>query len=332
MDNADVKDRLSSVRAVSNGAVAIEKLQEQPKKTVGRHYYKQYAVKGDRFFPIGLTKTNLPAGFYKCKQGDTGIYAELMEYSYNEIIRFKGSATEFIKKEFETFWQKRKEYEERGEPHKRGYLLWGPPGGGKTCLVTLLIQDFIAENDGVVFIFSDELTSFLEQFRDIEPDRKIMIIIEDIDAYFEYEEEHDILYLLDGEVPLVNTVVIATTNYPEKLPDRVKNRPSRFDRLTFVDNPTQKDREFYLSKKSKKLTKTEIKKWAKETEGFSFAHLKELLLAVEVFGAAYDETLNRLNTMRKATISSMNYERKMRGQQSAFGFSAESVEPPGEPG
>jgi len=236
-----------------------------------RNFFSQYSAEAGKYFPIGDTERYLPAGLYMARGNNRGIYAEIMDYSTAELIHFKDSVSDKIKEEFIAFWSKKDAYKARGEQHKRGYLLWGPPGGGKTSLVTALIQDFIEENDGVVFLFSGYTKSFLETFRDVEPDRKIMIVIEDIDVWFEYNDESEILGLLDGEIPLINTVVIATTNYPEKLPDRIKNRPSRFDRMTMIGNPDMEQRMIYVEQKATGLTQTQIKKWAKETEGYSFA-------------------------------------------------------------
>jgi hypothetical protein len=280
---------------------------------VEKKYYTQYAIRGEEIFPTTRTRKYLSPGVYGTGMSDGGPFARLIKYNTPEIIEFENSPSKKIYDEFSSFWTKKEDYLSRGEQHKRGYLLWGPPGGGKTSLVLKIVNDFIKNYKGIVFVFTPDILSFLPTFRDIEPDRKIIIVIEDIDAWFMEQRSNALLSLLDGESPLVNTVVLATTNYPERLPDRVRNRPSRFDQVVFIDNPTKAQRREYLLKKSNILETGQAKKWADDTDGFSFAHLKELLLGVEVFGSEYSEVLNRLNEMRKAKDSSDQYEERMRG-------------------
>jgi len=300
-------------------------LTKKKKKKKTRAYFTQYSVESDKYYPIGATEPILPAGLYMARGNNRGVFAEFLDHNTDKLIEFKDSVSDKISKEFDSFWKKKDAYLARDEQHKRGYLLWGPPGGGKTSLVTSLIQKFVKEQDGVVFLFSAYTKAFLEPFRDVEPDRKVMIIMEDIDAWFQYNDEAEVLSLLDGETPLIYTVVVATTNYPEVLPDRIKNRPSRFDQVLFIGNPDIDQRIQYLNNKSESLNKTQIKKWAKDTEGYSFAHLKELIFGVEFYEATYEETLARLNHMRKAEADSEDYTEEMRGKEAtSIGFNTKT--------
>ncbi len=61
--------------------------------------------------------------------------------------------------------------------------------------------------------------------------------------------------------------------------------------------------------------KIDIKKWVKDTEDFSIAHLKELFVAVIILGDDYAEALENLNCM-KENISSKEDIDKMMGFRS----------------
>lgn len=281
------------------------------------NYFCQYNIEqGSNFRPSSKTINTLPPGLYKAVEDNYGIYFSKETLDMSELIRFPDSIADTVIDEFDTFWTMKDRYLDRGEPHKRGFLLWGPPGGGKTCTVSFIIQDFIKQGN-IVFVFNYNLMHALRSFKKIEPNRKVLVIMEDIDSLIkDRHEEQAVLEFLDGSIQHSNTIVIATTNYPEDLPDRIINRPSRFDRVSYVGVPSYDDRILYLTKKSKSLSKPQIKGWAKETDGWTLAHLKELIIAVEVFNLSYDETVERINNMRAKHEHSKNYENEFRGKKS----------------
>ena len=278
-------------------------------------FFRQYSVEqGDTFRPTSKTTGVLPSGMYRAGQDNYGYFYNKEHLDMSELIRFPDSVANTVIDEFDTFWTKKDKYLDRGEPHKRGFLLWGPPGGGKTCTTSFIIQDFIKDGN-IVFVFNYDLMGALRSFRTIEPDRKVLIVMEDIDSLIkDRHEEQAVLEFLDGSIQHSNTIVIASTNYPEDLPDRIINRPSRFDRISYVGVPSFDDRILYLTKKSKDLSKPQIKGWAKETDGWTLAHIKELILAVEIFDLEYDETVERINTMRAKQEHSEKYETEFRGR------------------
>ena len=298
-----------------------EELEEIRSKDRERHFIQYSIEQGQNYRPASKTRKTLPAGLYKAMNDQYGTFFQKQEIDMSELIRFEGTIADTIIGEFNDFWGKKSLYQERGEIHKRGFMLWGPPGGGKTSTVTFIMKDFI-NNGGIVFDFTPELIAGIRQLKIIEPDRKIMIVMEDIDAWLhDYGSEQSILNMLDGSVKHSDTILIATTNYPERLPDRIINRPSRFDRVEYIGTPCTKDRKLYLKEKSKTLKTKDINKWSKVTEGWTLAHIKELILSVEVFSLSFDETVERLNKMRKKLESSGDYERELRGKpDSGFGF------------
>lgn len=288
-----------------------EKKKDKPKSYKTYIDYKgtgyDYALAGS---PV-ITKT-LPAGAYSIIEDDRGmLYARKASVNMNELIRFPNSIGDQILTEFEQFWQKKKDYLDRGESHKRGYLLYGPPGSGKSSLLNFMIQDFIKAGN-LVFIYNSVLAGFLPHFREVEPDRKLMIIIEDLDVYIETSSENRLLQFLDGNYEHVNTVFMATTNYIERIPQRLKDRPSRFDRTEKIGMPSNSERKLYIEKKSREIKKDKefLNKLIKDTKGFSLAHLKELILAIEVYDIEYKQILNRLRKMIIDEDDSIKYEKE----------------------
>jgi ATP-dependent 26S proteasome regulatory subunit len=141
--------------------------------------------------------------------------------------------------------------------------------------------------------------------------------------------EHEVLALLDGELQIDNVVFIATTNYPERLDRRIVNRPSRFDIVKLIDMPNAAARKLYLTTKNPRLEEatipcgtcagtgkkgtegeqevcgickgegavSELEKWIVNSKDFSIAHLKELIVSVEVFEVPLDTAISRLEKM-----------------------------------
>jgi SpoVK/Ycf46/Vps4 family AAA+-type ATPase len=313
--------RPANLTKMFNDIMDLTESPDHPVEEDDEEFYVQYGVeRGNTYRPTTRTVDELPPGSYGCLVDDRGVGFEKHTVNTAELIRFPDSLADEVINEFDVFWTKKEKYEERGEPHKRGFLLHGPPGGGKTSTIAFIIKDFVAAG-GIVFEFGYFTPLCITQFRSIEPDRKILVVMEDIDAmvHEDSEMEQRVLQFLDGSVQHTNTIIMATTNYPEKLSDRIVNRPSRFDRVTFVGVASEEDRRIYLKEKAKTLSEDDIAAWAKDTEGYTFAHLKELIIAVEIFELDYSETLERLGTMRKKKASSDDYEKSIRGKK-GFGF------------
>src|ERR1051325_7007958 len=202
----------------------------------------------------------------------------------------------------ETFWASADRYRALGLIHKRGVLLWGPQGSGKTVTVQLLMSRLIARN-GIVLLFGNPQISLavLPMIRRIEPERPLIVVMEDIDEMIGSYGEHDILSFLDGEKQIDNVVQIATTNYPERLGARILNRPSRFDERIFVGMPSPESRRTYLDRaierSGRQIGTAELDRWRDETEGLSIAHLRELVAGVLCLNEPYEMVLGRLRVM-----------------------------------
>lgn len=268
---------------------------------------KMWSVYGDTFSPCEKASKELPAGHYSIRvSNERGIFFAKKEIATDELMILPDTASDEVVRSIENFWGKEEHYRRFKFLWKRGILLYGPPGSGKTCTVQI-IANKIVEKDGIAVFVSNPTLAIqgLDLLRYIEPKRPVVVILEDIDAIIQRYGEAELLSLLDGEFQVDNAVFIATTNYPEELDDRIKNRPSRFDIVKKIGMPSDAAREVYLTVKNPRLKDNEadLKLWIKDTKDFSIAHMKELIISIECLELPYDDCINRLKKMRDSDIT-----------------------------
>jgi len=267
----------------------------------------QYTVlKDGNYLPCPPTVPTLPAGMYatvRSKEFDRVISSlhPLGSWMSDKLVLFSDSDQESVLNEINHFWTLQGDYEKFNLVFKRGYLLCGEPGSGKTGLINLVATRVI-EDDGVVW-YSDDLPALLDllpKFRSVEPHRKLLVIMEDIDVMLRTyggDIETKILATLDGELVTNNTVYVATTNYPELLDKRLYNRPGRFDRVVRVKLPSASIREQYLKFKGVPLVVNNVN-LVEESHGLSLGHLRELVAAVFIHKEDPRSAVERLKSMK----------------------------------
>jgi hypothetical protein len=253
---------------------------------------------GQTFFPAGKVVKELPPGYYSIESSMQGLYFKQKKPKSESLLRFPDAGSDMVIEEIENFWGLEDNFRDEGLPYKRGIIMYGPPGSGKTCTLRIVVENLIKEHEGIVFDFPGA-SMFKEGYpvlRQIHPDLPVVVLMEDVDAILGGYDESETLNLLDGMHDIDKVVFLATTNYPEKLGARIMNRPSRFDKKVFVGMPNEDSRKIYLE--SRLNDKDEIDKWVGDTEGFSIAHLKELYVANKLLGDSYPQALSTLKDMR----------------------------------
>ena len=186
-------------------------------------------------------------------------------------------------------------YRSLGFQYRRGFLFYGPPGNGKTSLIRGLIQCELPADAVTIFLSSVPTRAILRGLRAL-PGRLKVFVFEELGTALESSNLDRFLSFLDGEDSIDRCLILATTNYPEKLPGNIVDRPSRFDRLVKVGDPTPSVRKELLGR----LFAREIRpEELRATEGLSTAGLKELKLLVEVQGESLEHAARILHSYRK---------------------------------
>lgn len=255
---------------------------------------------------LTATAEELEPGLFRMAANQMGFFFVRSGTIGENLIRFPGTPIAEVVDEISKFWDEADQYARYGIPHRRGILLHGAPGSGKSCTLKLVAQDVI-ERGGVVFPFQgpDIFADGYRIFRTVQPETPVVVLMEDIESTIKSSDESKILQLLDGAEPMHKVVFLATTNYPENLQDRIKNRPSRFDRRFEVKHPNDAARRLYLESlmpEGEQLA--DINRYVFETRGMSLAHLKELFVSTVVMGNPFDTVIKELRAMNSESISS----------------------------
>ncbi|WP_282937410.1 AAA family ATPase [Paenibacillus sp. RC67] len=162
-------------------------------------------------------------------------------------------------------------------PYKRGILLYGKPGNGKTTLVKSIAGS--VEAPVAYWQITEHTCSYTiqEAFESAVKMAPMVLVIEDIDSMPEQVRSF-FLNTLDGATSKEGIFLIGTTNYPEHIDPALMNRAGRFDRAYEIKLPDEALRRRYLTLKqlSEIIGPEEAERAAQLTDGFTFAQLNEL--------------------------------------------------------
>ncbi|KAF9559755.1 hypothetical protein EC968_006480 [Mortierella alpina] len=193
---------------------------------------------------------------YKKKEGKTTIYTSQPYDSYwsssatraprafHSVILAEGLKEELLS-DITTFRNSAQWYHDRGVPYRRGYLLHGPPGTGKTSFIVALAghlrMSVCIVNLGISGLNDQQLDQLLNN-----APRNSILLMEDVDAALVKRKAgriqegsnnvtlSGILNALDGITAQEGSVVFMTTNHIRKLAPALI-RPGRCDRKMLFD-------------------------------------------------------------------------------------------------
>lgn len=276
-----------------------DKIEELLAETSNTQWHKTDNV----YFPAMPTIDALPPGFYSAFMVYGAIKYQKQEISTEGIFPTGSANATEIMDDFDKFWASEARFRKYEVPYRRGILLSGPPGSGKTCIIKLLADKMVNEQHGVVLDLHNN-TGIVEvainSIHEIHPDMPIMVVMEDIDHYY-HNASNALLNAMDGTCIIDKVLFIATTNSVHKLGDALINRPGRFDTHYQIKPANTKVREDFIRTllPNDDLEKIPVGQWARDTKDLPFGHIKELVVSVMVFEKDYKKTLERLRHLKE---------------------------------
>lgn len=172
-----------------------------------------------------------------------------------------------------------------GQHLKRGLLLYGPPGVGKTHTVRYLTS--VLREVTVVQLNGDSLMAISEACSIARTLQPAMIVVEDVDLVAEQRDHYGgqtpllftLLNEMDGLAEDADVVFLLTTNRADLLEEALASRPGRVDQAVHVALPDRDARRrlVELYRGGIDLDTSRLDTVLDRTEGVTASFLKELL-------------------------------------------------------
>jgi AAA+ superfamily predicted ATPase len=227
-------------------------------------------------------------GIYSIVKTLTGFDLKPTSFVRDEILE-EFLSTKEIESTIDCFFENIPLYKEFGiEVPKRGIILYGPAGTGKTSSLNKSVGKYVSDNKTLVIIWhtsrfeAGDVQEFIKSFK-YEGVEKIILVAEDLGGVendqVRMRSDSSLLSLLDNQEKTFNipVMIIATTNYIGNFEANLMNRPGRFDDKIKVGYPVAAERQALLKFFAKELITEEALSFvaSDKCKDLTPAHIKD---------------------------------------------------------
>jgi len=180
------------------------------------------------------------------------VRSRMSDRSWNDIIPHERARAElgFIAASI----RDREMLKSEGLSIKRGLLLSGPPGDGKSTAIECFVNDIAGEASIIIVEAVEHIRAVYHLAQALAP---AVVILEDLDLITKSRQNPfasvtkddvtgELLQVLSGGSAYDDVVTIATTNHPEAIDEALAKRAGRFDAHVRMGYPSQEDRQRIL--------------------------------------------------------------------------------------
>lgn len=259
------------------------------------------------------------------------LHAQVRQARFEDLI-LPPELTDAVRDDVRRFIASKETYAKHRVPWKRGLLLLGAPGNGKTHMVRALVREtgwqclYVKSFRGRRSDVEEGISRVFARARRAAP---CVVVLEDLDCLIGDDSRSVLLNELDGFVQNEGLLIIATTNHPEKIDRSLLDRPSRFDRKFHFSLPEPRERRRYLERwrsglePALRFSDETLQALIEGSSGFTFAYLKELTFGAMMAFIDADQTMDEvapevlaglrkeLSSARKLLPSSPETDRKI---------------------
>jgi len=249
----------------------------------GKFYqFKYYEVDKKR------TPITVKPGIWSIGKGMMGLQLNPTSFSTDDLLK-DFINTKQIEEIVDCFFSNLHLYAEFGmDVPRRGVLLYGPPGAGKSTAISMCANKYVNDGKTAVVIWATDayeaydIKEFFKVFQ-YEGVEKLILVAEDLGGMENGEttmrSDSSLLALLDNNEKTftIPTMIVATTNHPENFAGNITNRSGRFDDKIEVSIPGGDARRKLLKFFSKNTANEEalVLIESKQCEKFPPSHIRE---------------------------------------------------------
>jgi len=268
---------------------------------------------GDSFVLEQKTEMHdsLPSNVYKISNvPQVGIVFQPITLITDDLIKVDNSITDELVGFINNFKSEetKARYKKVKIIHKTGILLYGIPGTGKSASINMIIKELIKDN-AIIFFDAEPgiISAVLPAVREQNPEKLICVIYEEFDEWLQ-QDQATINSFLDGQLSVNNMIFLATTNYIERIPGRIKNRPSRFQIVKEVGVPSEEFRRAWFTQKLTDIgEEARIAEFVDQSNEMVTDQMKDLIVSNIALQIPLPEVVKKLQDMSDNSIGLDDY-------------------------